>query len=69
MFPQALALEIGSRGITFNNVQPGPVDTELNPATGDWAVPQKTAATKPPCSPLWREPGCSPRRESFDCHI
>ena len=43
MFTQALAREIGNRGITVNNVQPGPIDTELNPATGDWAVPQKTA--------------------------
>src|SRR6266550_5987451 len=41
MFTQALAREIGSRGITVNNVQPGPIDTELNPAVGDWAVPQK----------------------------
>ena len=41
MFNQALAREIGSRGITVNNVQPGPIDTELNPAAGDWAVPQK----------------------------
>jgi 3-oxoacyl-[acyl-carrier protein] reductase len=43
MFNQALAREIGSRGITVNNVQPGPIDTELNPAAGDWAVPQKAA--------------------------
>src|ERR1700677_429144 len=43
MFTQALAREIGSRGITVNNVQPGPLDTELNPAAGDWAVPQKAA--------------------------
>src|SRR5258706_11586460 len=43
MFTQALAREIGSRGITVNNVQPGPIDTELTPATGDWAVPQKAA--------------------------
>jgi 3-oxoacyl-[acyl-carrier protein] reductase len=43
MFTQALAREIGSRGITVNNVQPGPIDTDLNPATGDWAVPQKAA--------------------------
>jgi len=43
MFSQALAREIGSRGITVNNVQPGPIDTDLNPATGDWAVPQKAA--------------------------
>ena len=40
MFTQGLAREVGSRGITVNNVQPGPIDTELNPASGDWAVPQ-----------------------------
>jgi hypothetical protein len=22
---------------TVSNVQPGPIDTDLNPATGDWA--------------------------------
>jgi 3-oxoacyl-[acyl-carrier protein] reductase len=43
MFSQALSREVGSRGITVNNVQPGPIDTDLNPATGDWAVPQKAA--------------------------
>ena len=37
------AREIGSRGITVNNVQPGPIDTSLNPASGDWAVPQRAA--------------------------
>jgi 3-oxoacyl-[acyl-carrier protein] reductase len=41
MFTQALAREIGIRGITVNNVQPGPIDTDTNPATGEWAVPQK----------------------------
>jgi 3-oxoacyl-[acyl-carrier protein] reductase len=41
MFTQGLAREIGSRGITVNNVQPGPIDTDLNPASGEWAVPQK----------------------------
>jgi 3-oxoacyl-[acyl-carrier protein] reductase len=45
MFSQALAREIGSRGITVNNVQPGPIDTELNPAAGEWAVPQKAATS------------------------
>lgn len=40
MFTQGLAREVGSRGITVNNVQPGPIDTELNPASGDWAAPQ-----------------------------
>jgi 3-oxoacyl-[acyl-carrier protein] reductase len=43
IFTQALSRELGSRGITVNNIQPGPIDTELNPATGEWAVPQKAA--------------------------
>jgi 3-oxoacyl-[acyl-carrier protein] reductase len=43
MFSQGLSREVGSRGITVNNIQPGPIDTELNPAAGDWAVPQKAA--------------------------
>jgi 3-oxoacyl-[acyl-carrier protein] reductase len=43
MFAQALARELGSRGISVNNVQPGPIDTDLNPASGDWAVSQKAA--------------------------
>lgn len=41
MFTQGLARELGARGITVNNVQPGPIDTDLNPASGDWAVDQK----------------------------
>ena len=41
MFAQALSREVGNRGITVNNIQPGPIDTELNPASGDWAEPQK----------------------------
>jgi 3-oxoacyl-[acyl-carrier protein] reductase len=40
MFVQGLSREVGSRGITVNNVQPGPIDTDLNPAAGDWAAPQ-----------------------------
>jgi len=43
IFTQALSRELGSRGITVNNVQPGPIDTDLNPASGDWAVSQKAA--------------------------
>jgi 3-oxoacyl-[acyl-carrier protein] reductase len=43
MFTHGLSREVGSRGITVNNVQPGPIDTDLNPAAGDWAVPQKAA--------------------------
>jgi 3-oxoacyl-[acyl-carrier protein] reductase len=40
MFTQGLSREVGPRGITVNNVQPGPIDTDLNPAAGDWATPQ-----------------------------
>ena len=40
MFTQGLAREVGERGITVNNVQPGPIDTELNPAASEWATPQ-----------------------------
>jgi 3-oxoacyl-[acyl-carrier protein] reductase len=43
MFTQGLSREVGSRGITVNNVQPGPIDTDLNPAAGDWAAPQIAA--------------------------
>ena len=41
MFAQGLARGVGDRGIRVNNVQPGPIDTDLNPASGDWAAPQK----------------------------
>ncbi|MGF6487365.1 3-oxoacyl-ACP reductase family protein [Pseudomonas frederiksbergensis] len=34
---KGLARDLGPRGITINNVQPGPVDTDMNPASGDFA--------------------------------
>ncbi len=34
---KGLARDLGPRGITINNVQPGPVDTDLNPAGSDFA--------------------------------
>ena len=40
-FAPGLSREVGTRGITVNNIQPGPIDTDLNPAAGDWAAPQK----------------------------
>src|SRR6195256_362737 len=43
MLTQGLARELGARGIKVNNVQPGPIDTDLNPASGEWAVGQKAA--------------------------
>ncbi|WP_228989025.1 SDR family NAD(P)-dependent oxidoreductase [Streptomyces sp. DH8] len=38
-----LARELGPRGITVNLVQPGPVDTDLNPADGPFAEGQRAA--------------------------
>jgi 3-oxoacyl-[acyl-carrier protein] reductase len=43
MFTQGLARELGARGISVNDVQPGPIDTDLNPASGEWAAGQKAA--------------------------
>jgi 3-oxoacyl-[acyl-carrier protein] reductase len=40
MFAQGLSREVAARRITVNNIQPGPIDTDLNPAAGDWAEPQ-----------------------------
>jgi 3-oxoacyl-[acyl-carrier protein] reductase len=40
MFTQGLSREVAERRITVNNVQPGPIDTDLNPSVGDWAEPQ-----------------------------
>ncbi|MNS19559.1 Cyclic-di-GMP-binding biofilm dispersal mediator protein [compost metagenome] len=34
---KGLARDLGPQGITINNVQPGPVDTDMNPAEGDFA--------------------------------
>lgn len=36
-FTHGLARDLGPRGITVNNIQPGPVDTEMNPAEGPFA--------------------------------
>jgi 3-oxoacyl-[acyl-carrier protein] reductase len=36
-FTRGLARDLGPRGITVNNVQPGPVDTDMNPADGQFA--------------------------------
>ncbi|MFD8106351.1 SDR family NAD(P)-dependent oxidoreductase [Streptomyces microflavus] len=38
-----LARELGPRGITVNLIQPGPVDTDLNPARGPFAEGQRAA--------------------------
>jgi 3-oxoacyl-[acyl-carrier protein] reductase len=38
---RGLARDLGPRGITVNVVQPGPVDTDMNPATGPLAETMK----------------------------
>ena len=38
---RGLARDLGPRGITVNNVQPGPVDTDMNPANGPFAESMK----------------------------
>jgi 3-oxoacyl-[acyl-carrier protein] reductase len=43
MFAQGLSREVGERGVTVNNIQPGPIDTDLNPDGSEWAVPQREA--------------------------
>lgn len=35
---KGMARDLGPRGITVNNVQPGPVDTDMNPADTDFAA-------------------------------
>lgn len=34
---QGLARDLGPRGITINNVQPGPIATDMNPSEGEFA--------------------------------
>jgi 3-oxoacyl-[acyl-carrier protein] reductase len=44
---KGLARDLGPRGITVNNVQPGPVDTDLNPAQGEFAESLKKLMALP----------------------
>ncbi|MEH2393334.1 MAG: 3-oxoacyl-ACP reductase family protein [Nostoc sp.] len=36
-FTRGLARDLAPRGITVNNIQPGPIETDMNPAEGDFA--------------------------------
>src|SRR5436305_14379204 len=44
---KGLARDLGPRGITINNIQPGPVDTDMNPASGDFAETLKKLMALP----------------------
>ncbi len=39
---QGLSRDLGPRGITINNILPGPIDTEMNPADGEHADFQRS---------------------------
>jgi 3-oxoacyl-[acyl-carrier protein] reductase len=43
-YTRGWARDLGPMGITVNNVQPGPIDTDMNPADGD-SAPHATAST------------------------
>jgi 3-oxoacyl-[acyl-carrier protein] reductase len=45
---QGLSRDLGARGITINNVQPGPIDTEMNPDKGEFAEMLKKQFTALP---------------------
>ena len=43
-YTRGWARDLGPRGITVNNVQPGPIDTDMNPArNGDFSAAQKAS--------------------------
>jgi len=43
-YTRGWARDLGARGITVNNVQPGPIDTDMNPVSnGDFAAAQSKA--------------------------
>jgi len=42
-YTKGWARDLGSKGITVNAIQPGPIDTDMNPADADFAAPQKAA--------------------------
>ena len=49
---KGLARDLGPRGITINNIQPGPIDTDMNPANSDFGAmlrtPWPSRGTAPP---------------------
>lgn len=40
-YTRGWARDLGPKGITVNNVQPGPIDTDMNPGNGELAAMQK----------------------------
>jgi 3-oxoacyl-[acyl-carrier protein] reductase len=44
---KGLARDLGPRGITINNIQPGPIDTDMNPADGQYSDMQRSYMALP----------------------
>ena len=44
---KGLARDLGPRGITINNIQPGPIDTDMNPANSDFGAMLRTLMALP----------------------
>jgi 3-oxoacyl-[acyl-carrier protein] reductase len=44
---KGLARDLGARGITINNIQPGPIDTDMNPADSDVGAMLRTLMALP----------------------
>lgn len=42
-YTKGWARDFGSKGITVNAIQPGPINTDMNPDDADFAAPQKAA--------------------------
>jgi 3-oxoacyl-[acyl-carrier protein] reductase len=42
-YTKGWARDLGPKGITVNAIQPGPINTDMNPDDTDFAVPQKAA--------------------------
>jgi 3-oxoacyl-[acyl-carrier protein] reductase len=40
-YTRGWACDLGPRGITVNTVQPGPIDTDMNPDNGEFADAQR----------------------------
>jgi 3-oxoacyl-[acyl-carrier protein] reductase len=41
-YTRGWARDLGPKGITVNDVQPGPIDTDMNPSDGNFAEMQKS---------------------------
>jgi 3-oxoacyl-[acyl-carrier protein] reductase len=42
-YTKGWARDLGPKGITVNAIQPGPINTDMNPENADFAAPQKAA--------------------------